>query len=88
MKKLIIFLLCLCLFSCGKSVISSRDSIVKSVEINTEENLNKETYIVYAEYIGESVKIISPKDGRAESKGFTLYTNKKYTIGDTIRLAQ
>jgi hypothetical protein len=88
MKKLIIFLLCLCLFSCGKSVISSRDSIVKSVEINTEENLNKEMYIVYAEYIGESVKIKYLEDGRFKSKGFTLYTNKKYNVGDTIRLAQ
>lgn len=88
MKKLIIFLLCLCLFSCGESVISSRDSIVKSIEINTEENLNKEKYIVYAEYIGESVRIISIKDCRTKVKGFTLYTNKKYNVGDTIRLAQ
>ena len=89
MRKIISILFAAFLVSCGKSVVSSRDAIVKKIEINNSfKETNPEKYIIYAEYIEGSLYIVDISDGRYETNEFTLYTNKKYNIGDTIRLAQ
>lgn len=77
------------LISCGKSIVSSRDAIVKKIEINNSfKEDNPEKYKIYAEYIEKPLRITYLIDGRSKSKGFVLFTDKKYNIGDTIRLAQ
>ena len=89
MKKIIEILFIAFLISCGKSVVSSRDAIIKKVEINNSfKEHNFEKYIIYAEYIDGSLRVDYIIDGRYETKEFVLYTNTKYNIGDTIRLSK
>lgn len=85
MRKFLLILFSAMLISCGKSVVSSRDAIIKKVEFNTscKEN-NPEKYRIYAEYVKGSLYI----DEINESKGFVLLTDVKYNVGDTIRLAR
>ena len=87
MKKIIAILFAAFLVSCGKSVVSSRDAIVKKIEINNNSK-NPEKYRIYAEYIEGSLHIVDIIDGRSETNGFVLFTDTKYNVGDTIRLAQ
>jgi hypothetical protein len=86
MKKFLIILFTAFLISCGKSIVSDRDAIVTKVEINNSSNTEK--YRICAKYIGSSLYISDPIDGRATTKGFVLFTDTKYNIGDTIRLSK
>ena len=89
MRKIISILFAAFLVSCGKSVVSSRDAIVKKIEINNSfKETNPEKYIIYAEYIEGSLHIVDISDGRYETNGFALFTDTKYNVGDTIRLAK
>ena len=89
MRKIISILFAAFLVSCGKSVVSSRDAIVKKIEINNSfKETNPEKYIIYAEYIEGSLHIVDISDGRYETNGFVLFTDTKYNVGDTIRLAK
>jgi hypothetical protein len=91
MKKLIILLLSILIFSCtSRSYVSDNEAIVQSVEKNTNDK-NPWIYLVKAVYINGEIDlhdISGFEDPRLSTKSFYLYTNKKYTIGDTIRLAQ
>lgn len=90
MKNFLAILFTVFLTSCGgTSVVSSRDAIVKKVEINTwcKEN-NPEKYIIYAEYIGSPLRITDLNDLRYETNKFVLYTDTNYNVGDTIRLSK
>lgn len=88
-EKIIAILLTAFLISCGNSVVSSRDAIVKKIEINNSFNeTNPEKYRIYAEYIEGSLHIVDIIDGRSETNGFVLFTDTKYNVGDTIRLAK
>ena len=52
MKKIIEILFIAFLISCGKSVVSSRDAIIKKIEINNSfKKHNFEKYRIYAQYI-------------------------------------
>lgn len=89
MKKIIEILFIAFLISCGKSIVSSRDAIVKKIEINNSfKEQNFEKYRIYAEYIDGSLRIGDIMDGRYEENEFILYTDTKYNIGDTIRLSK
>jgi hypothetical protein len=49
MRKFLAILFAAFLVSCGKSVVSSRDAIVKNIEINDSYNeTNPEKYRIYA----------------------------------------
>ena len=87
MKKILVILFAAFLISCGKSIVSDRDAIVTKVEINNSSS-NNEKYRICAKYIGSSLYISDPIDGRATTKGFVLFTDTKYNIGDTIRLSK
>ena len=87
MRKIIIILFTVFLISCGKSVVSSREAIVKKIEINNStKEANPEKYIIYAEYIDRPLRITDPADARYETHGFVLLTDTLYNVGDTIRL--
>jgi len=89
MRKIIAILFTSFLVSCGKSIVSSRDAIVQNIEINNSfKETNPEKYRIYAEYIEGSLHIVDIIDGRSETNGFVLFTDTKYNVGDTIRLAQ
>ena len=89
MRKIIAILFAAFLVSCGKSVVSSRDAIIKKIEINNSfKETNPENYRIYAEYIQGPLHIADIGDGRAETKGFVLFTDTKYNVGDTIRLSK
>jgi hypothetical protein len=89
MRKFLAILFAAFLVSCGKSVVSSRDAIVKKIEINNSfKETNPEKYRIYAEYIEGSLHIVDIIDGRSETNGFVLFTDTKYNVGDTIRLAK
>ncbi len=89
MKKIISILFTAFLISCGKSVVSSRDAIVKKIEINKSfRRTNPEKYRIYAEYIKGPLHIVDMSDGRSETYGFVLFTDTKYNVGDTIRLSK
>ena len=87
MKKLIYLSFLLTLLSCGQSIVSSRSAVVISIEICNQKE-NDEKYIVCARYLDKPVTVYSFVDGRSESKGFILYTDTEYHIGDTIKLGQ
>ena len=88
MKKIIEILFIAFLISCGKSVVSSRDAIIKKIEINNSfKKHNFEKYRIYAQYIDGPLHIDYIIDGRYETKEFVLLTDTKYNIGDTIRLS-
>ena len=89
MKNIIAILFAAFLVSCGKSVVSSRDALVKKIEINNSfKETNPEKYRIYAEYIVAPLHITDLIDGRSETNGFVLFTDTKYNIGDTIRLSK
>lgn len=89
MRKIIAILFTAFLVSCGQSVVSSRDAIVKKIEINNSfKKTNPEKYIIYAEYIEGSLHIGTFTDGRMETNGFVLLTDTNYNVGDTIRLSK
>ena len=89
MRKIIAILFTAFLISCGKSVVSSRNAIVKKIEVNNSfKKTNPEKYRIYAEYIEGSLHIVDIIDGRSETNGFVLFTDTKYNIGDTIRLSK
>lgn len=87
MRNIIVILFTVLLVSCGKSVVSSRDAVVKKVELNNVlKQDNPEKYRIYAEYIDGSIHIADIIDGRLSSSGFVLFTDNEYNVGDTIRL--
>jgi hypothetical protein len=89
MRNFLAILFAAFLVSCGKSVVSSRDAIVKKIEINNSfKETNPEKYRIYAEYIEGSLHIVDIIDGRHKTNGFVLFTDTKYNVGDTIRLAK
>ena len=85
MKKLIVFLLSVLLFSCKpKSYVSDSEAIVESVKYN-KDGKNKWKYLVKAVYVNDKIDLTNDADEcRAWTNLFYLYTNTKYNIGDTI----
>ena len=86
MKKLIVFLLSVLLFSCKpKSYVSDSEAIVESVEYNKDDR-NKWKYLVKAVYINDKVIDLTHDHGdiRSRTYRFYLYTNTKYNVGDTV----
>lgn len=85
MKKLIVFLLSVLLFSCKpKSYVSDSEAIVESVEYN-KDNRNKWKYLVKAVYVNDNIDLTNDTyDSRTRTNLFYLYTNTKYNVGDTI----
>ena len=85
--KNIAILFALFLVSCGKSIVSSRDAIVKKIEINNNSK-NPEKYRIYAEYLEGPLYISNITDARSQTNEFELLTDTKYNIGDTISLSK
>ena len=85
MKKLIIFLLSVLLFSCKpKSYVSDSEAIVESVEYNKDDR-NKWKYLVKAVYVNDNIDLTHDYgDIRGRTASYYLYTNTKYNVGDTI----
>ena len=87
-EKILVILSIALLVSCNRFVVSSRDAIIKKVELNTYgKKFNTEKYRIYAEYVNGTIYIPTIY-GRDKSSGFVLYTDTKYNVGDTIRLAK
>jgi hypothetical protein len=87
MKKIIAILFTAFLVSCGNSVVSSRDAIVKKIEINNNSK-NPEKYRIYAEYLEGPLYISDITDARSQTNEFELLTDTKYNVGDTINLSK
>ena len=85
MKKLIVFLLSVLLFSCNpKNYVSDSEAIVESVEYNKDDR-NKWKYLVKVVYVNDNIDLThAADDSRACTNLFYLYTNTKYNVGDTI----
>ena len=83
MKKLIVFLLSVLLFSCNpKNYVS--EAIVESVEYNKDDR-NKWKYLVKVVYVNDNIDLThAADDSRTRTNLFYLYTNTKYNVGDTI----
>jgi hypothetical protein len=85
MKKLIVFLFSVLLFSCNpKSYVSDNEAIVEFIE-NNKDDRNNWKYLVKAVYVNGNIDLTND-DGemRASTDRFYLYTNTKYNVGDTI----
>ena len=89
MKKLIVFLLSVLLFSCKpKSYVSDSEAIVESVEYN-KDGKNKWKYLVKAVYVNDKIDLTNDADeSRACTNLFYFYTNTKYNVGDTIIIGE
>ena len=87
LRKIIAILFASFLVSCGKSVVSSRDAIVKKIEINNNSK-NPEKYRIYAEYLEGPLYISDITDARSQTNEFELLTDTKYNVGDTISLSK
>lgn len=91
MKRLIYILFSILIISCtARSYVSVDDAIVTSIEDNSNDD-NHWRYLVKAVYINGEIDIRDVSgfiDPRVSTKSFYLYTNKRYTIGDTIKLGQ
>lgn len=87
LRKIIAILFIAFLVSCGKSVVSSRDVIVKKIEINNNSK-NPEKYRIYAEYLEGPLHFSDITDTRSQTNGFELLTDTKYNVGDTINLSK
>ena len=74
MKKLIVFLLSVLLFSCKpKSYVSDSEAIVESVEYNKDDR-NKWKYLVKAVYVNDNIDLTNDADdSRTRTNLFYLY---------------
>ena len=91
MKKLLYLLFSILIISCGaRSYVSEDAAIVTSIEESNNDD-NHWKYLVKAVYINGEISLTDVggfTDPRCSTKSFYLYTNKRYTIGDTIKLVQ
>lgn len=81
-KILMILLVVLCLSSCTEDYVAIEDTqgVVEKVELNNTRKKYKFKYIVF---VKSSVRVWTPEKEKYMG-GFYLYTNKLYTVGDTI----